>query len=68
MSVADHEGKWDVKCERGPGVVYINKKMVARIVIDGAGYANIVPTTKVAIDMGIDQVELDRLFRKKLLE
>ena len=68
INAASHQSKWDIKCERGPGVVYIDKKMIARITIDSADCHKIIPTTKLLAEVGLSIDELTRVFNKKTLE
>jgi len=63
-----HEKKLDVKCERGPGVVYVNRKLVGRVNIDDALAATATLYDKMLADLNIDKTEVERIFNRKLLE
>jgi len=63
-----HEKKLDVKCERGPGVVYVNRKLVGRINVDDALAATATFYDKMLTDLNINKTEVERIFNRKLLE
>ena len=57
-----------MKCERGPGVVYVNRKLVGRVNIDDALAATATLYDKMLADFNIDKTEVERIFNRKLLE
>ena len=60
--------KLDIQCERGPGVVYVNRKLAARINVDPALAATLHFYDKVLSELSIDKAELDALFLRKMSE
>ena len=62
-----HEKKLGVKCERGPGVVDVNRKLVGRINVDDALAATATFYDKMLTDLNLNKT-VERIFNRKLLE
>ena len=64
----EHDGLWDVKCERGPGVVYVNRMLVTKVTIDEVNAPKLDFIKRTLDELGLKEEKLTHPFQKLWLD
>ena len=68
IGATEHNGAWDVKCERGPGVVYVNRMLLTKVAIDEVNTPKFDFLKKTLDELGLKEEKLTHPFQRLWLD